>query len=94
MKIPTKRAMRRLAASLAIVTALVTSGAGAGDRTISENYTLTDYETVDGVLTVASGATVDLKGYHLTVQGLAGDGTITNGAFTISNLSAIASAHW
>lgn len=94
MKIPTKRAMRRLAASLAIVSALAASSAWATDRIITADYTLTDYETVDGVLTVASGVTVDLKGYHLTVQGLAGDGTITSGAFTISNLSAIASVYW
>ena len=83
-----------LSVLLAGVIALAASGAWAADRIIDADYTLTDYETVDGVLTVASGATVDLKGYHLTVQGLAGDGTITNGAFTISNLSAIASAHW
>ena len=49
----------------------------AADRTISANYTLTTDETVDGVLTVPSGVTVDLNGHHLTVQGLAGSGTIT-----------------
>ncbi len=87
MKTPTKRATRRLAASIAIATALAASSTWAGDRTISENYTLTDYETVDGVLTVASGVTVDLKGYHLTVQGLAGDGTITNSANYSSDLT-------
>ena len=87
MKTPTKRATRRLAASLALVTALVTSGTWAGDRIINANYALTGYETVDGVLTVESGVTVDLKGYHLTVQGLAGDGTITSGAFPAASRS-------
>ncbi|MBQ7188694.1 MAG: hypothetical protein IJR99_04670 [Kiritimatiellae bacterium] len=51
----------------------------AADRTIDVNYTLTADETVDGVLTVASGVTVDLNGYNLTVQGLAGEGTLTAG---------------
>ena len=44
----------------------------AADRTISSNYTLTADETVDGILTVESGVTVDLDGHNLTVQGLAG----------------------
>ncbi len=87
MKISTKRAMRRLAASIAIATALAASSALAADRTITADYTLTDYETVDGVLTVASGVTVDLKGCHLTVQGLAGDGTITSSANYSSDLT-------
>ena len=72
---------------LAGMVALAASGAWATDRTIGANYALTGYETVDGVLTVESGATVDLKGYHLTVQGLAGDGTITNSANYSSNLT-------
>ena len=45
----------------------------AADRTISANYALSADETVDGVLTVASGVTVDLNGHNLTVKGLAGD---------------------
>ena len=62
--------------------------AQAADRTISANYTLTGDETVDGVLTVDSGATVDLNGFHLTVQGLAGDGTITGDPnFVLSDLT-------
>ena len=72
---------------LAGVIALAASGAWAADRIITADYTLTDYETVDGVLTVARGATVDLKGYHLTVQGLAGDGTITTSANYSSDLT-------
>ncbi len=52
----------------------------AADRTISANYALSADETVDGVLTVASGVTVDLNGHNLTVKGLAGDGSITAGA--------------
>ena len=50
----------------------------ASDRTISTNYVLSADETVDGVLTVASGVTVDLNSYSLIVQGLAGEGTITS----------------
>lgn len=50
----------------------------AADRTISANYTLTADETVDGILTVESGVTVDLNGHSLSVKGLAGDGTITS----------------
>lgn len=62
--------------------------AQAADRTISANYTLTGDETVDGVLTVDSGATVDLNGFHLTVQGLAGNGTITcDPDFVLSDLT-------
>ena len=88
MKTPTKRATRRLAASIAIVSALAASSAWATDRTISENYTLSANETVDGVLTVASGVTVDLNGHRLTVQGLAGDGTITGDPdFVLSDLT-------
>ena len=72
---------------LAGMVALAASGAWAADRIITADYTLTDYETVDGVLTVARGVTVDLKGYHLTVQGLAGDGTITTSANYSSDLT-------
>ncbi len=55
----------------------------ADDRTISADYTLTADETVDGVLTVDFGATVDLAGHTLTVKGLAGDGTITSGKYSL-----------
>ena len=58
----------------------------AADRTISSNYTLTADETVDGILTVESGVTVDLDGHNLTVQGLAGAGTITCNASILSEL--------
>ena len=75
MKNTTERVTRRLASLIAV--AITTSWAQAADRTISANYTLTGDETVDGVLTVESGVTVDLNGFRLTVQGLAGDGTIT-----------------
>ena len=77
MKTPTKRATRRLAASLAIITALVTGGAYAADWTVSENTTLTEDMTVDA-LTVDSGVTLDLNGYKLYCSSLAGSGTITN----------------
>ena len=50
----------------------------AADRTIDADYTLTGDETVDGVLTIAAGATVDLAGHKLTVAGLAGGGTVTS----------------
>ena len=58
----------------------------AADRTISSNYTLTADETVDGILTVESGVTVDLDGHKLTVGGLAGAGTITCNASILSEL--------
>ena len=70
-------AARRLAASLAIITALVTGGAYAADWTVSENTTLTEDMTVDA-LTVDSGVTLDLAGYSLTCTSLAGEGTITS----------------
>ncbi len=44
--------------------------AAAADRTVSENWTLTQNETVDGSLIVPSGVTVDLNGFKLTAQGL------------------------
>ena len=56
----------------------------AADRTISSDYALTSDETVDGILTVESGVTVDLNGYNLVVQGLAGGGTIN---FTNNDLT-------
>ena len=64
----------------ALFAALLSAPSWAADRTISANYALSADETVDGVLTVASGVTVDLNGHNLTVKGLAGDGTITAGA--------------
>ena len=60
----------RLAKELvASAVAAVVLSSYAADRTISANYTLTADETVDGVLTVASGVTVDLNGHNLTVKG-------------------------
>ena len=50
----------------------------AADRTIDADYTLPGDETVDGVLTIAAGATLDLAGHKLTVAGLAGAGTVTS----------------
>ena len=47
------------------------------DNPVMADYTLNADETVDGVLTVETGVTVDLNGHKLTVKGLAGDGTIT-----------------
>ena len=38
---------------------------------------------MDGILTVEAGATVDLAGHALTVKGLAGDGTITSGGYSL-----------
>ena len=42
------------------------------DRMIDADYTLTADEVVDGALTVARGATVDLAGHNLTVSALKG----------------------
>ena len=42
----------------------------AADRTVSENWILTQDETVDGSLVIPSGVTVDLNGYKLTAQGV------------------------
>ena len=50
----------------------------AADMTISTDYVLNDDLTVDGTLTVASGATVDLNGHKLSVKGLAGAGHVTD----------------
>ena len=44
--------------------------AAAADRTVTENWTLTQNETIDGALIVPSGVTVDLNGFKLTAQGL------------------------
>ena len=77
MKTPTKRATRRLAASLAIITALATGGAYAEDWTVSENTTLTEDKTVDA-LTVEDGVTLDLNGYKLYCSSVTGSGTITS----------------
>ena len=74
---PTKRATRRLAASLAIITALATGGAYAEDWTVSANTTLTADKTVD-VLTVEEDVTLNLNGYKLYCTSLAGSGTITS----------------
>ena len=75
-------------AVVALLAFAASSSSWAADRTISANYTLTGDETVDGVLTVDNGVTVDLNGFHLTVQGLAGDGTITcDPNFVLSDLT-------
>jgi hypothetical protein len=50
----------------------------AADRTIDADYTLTGDETVDGVLSISEGVTLDLAGHKLTVAGLAGSGTVTS----------------
>ena len=79
MKTPTsaKRMVRRLAAVLAIATALAATGAWAEDWTVSGNTTLTADTTVDA-LTVESGVTLDLNGYKLYCSSVAGSGTITS----------------
>lgn len=71
------RLANKLAAAAFLAAAM--SPVHAADRMIGENYALSADETVDGVLTVAAGATVDLNGHNLTVKGLAGDGAITAG---------------
>ena len=71
--------MGKIACLGTVAAAFCAATALAADRTIDANYTLAADETVDGVLTVAAGATVDLNGHSLTVQGLAGDGTIACG---------------
>lgn len=40
----------------------------AADRTIDADYTLTGDETVDGVLSISEGVTLDLAGHKLTVS--------------------------
>lgn len=76
----------RLAKELVVsAVAAVVLSSYAADRTISANYTLTADETVDGVLTVASGVTVDLNGHNLTVKGLAGGGKILYGATDLTS---------
>jgi len=74
-----KTTMKRICAAAALAFAAVLPSYAA-DRTLSENWTLTSDETIDGVLTVPSGVTVDLNHYDLSVKGLAGDGTITSTA--------------
>lgn len=77
MNTTTKRSTRRLVASIAIITALATTGAWAEDWTVSENTALTADMTVDA-LTVEEGVTLDLNGYKLTCSSLSGEGTITS----------------
>jgi autotransporter-associated beta strand protein len=67
---------RKLMALAAICVATASSTSWAADMTISTDYVLNDDLTVDGTLTVASGATVDLNGHKLSVKGLAGAGSI------------------
>ena len=69
---------RKLMAVTAICVATASSPSWAADMTISTDYVLNDDLTVDGTLTVASGATVDLNGHKLSVKGLAGTGSITD----------------
>ena len=62
-----------------LILAMCAVGAvNAADRTVSADYVLASDETVDGVLSVNPGVTVDLAGHKLTVKGLAGGGTITS----------------
>ncbi len=69
---------RKLTGNAAILAAAICVAAAlpswAADRTINADYTLTSDETVDGTLSVARGATVDLAGHNLTVNGLKGGG--------------------
>lgn len=51
----------------------------AADRTVTENWTLTQDETVDGTLTVYPGATMNLNGHDLRVKGLKGVTILTDG---------------
>ena len=69
---------RKLIALVAICAATASSTSWAADMTISTDQVLNDDLTVDGTLTVASGATVDLNGHKLSVKGLAGAGSITD----------------
>ena len=69
---------RKLMALVAICVAATSSTSWAADMTISTDYVLNDDLTVDGTLTVASGATVDLNGHKLSVKGLAGAGHVTD----------------
>ena len=45
-------------------------GVTAEDRTVTEDWTLTQDETIDGSLILPSGVTVDLNGHRLTAAGL------------------------
>ena len=63
---------------MTLAAAAVGAAAFAADMTISTNYVLDDDLTVDGTLTVASGATVDLNGHTLSVKGLSGAGRVTD----------------
>ena len=58
-------------------------GVTAEDRTVTEDWTLTQDETIDGSLIVPPGVTVTLNGHDLRVKGLKGSVpllTDTNGA--------------
>ena len=63
---------------MALAAAVVGAAAFAADMTISTNYVLDDDLTVDGTLTVASGATVDLNGHVLRANAIAGAGRFTD----------------
>ena len=69
---------RKLMALAAICAATASSTSWAADMTISTDQVLNDDLTVDGTLTVASGATVDINGHTLSVKGLAGAGHLTD----------------
>ena len=64
--------------ALAAISVAAAMPSWAADMTISTDYVLNDDLTVDGTLTVASGATVDINGHKLSVKGLAGAGSITD----------------
>ena len=67
---------------LIAIAVVAASAVMAADRTVTENWTLTQDETVDGTLTVYPGATVNLNGHDLRVNGLKGAAILTdaNGA--------------
>ncbi|MBO7683706.1 MAG: hypothetical protein J6T51_03165 [Kiritimatiellae bacterium] len=63
--------MKRIRFTLAAVAAMFAGQAALADETISADTTLAADRTVDGTLYLKNGATLDLNGHNLTVNGLA-----------------------
>jgi len=70
-RIQKERTMKRIKFTLAAVAAMFAGLAAFADETISADTQLTADRTVSGTLYLANGATLDLNGHNLTVNGLA-----------------------